>query len=268
MSESMLCSRCNKPKVKDQFRTCGSCRKRNNEYRKRKSLVKDGYLMSVKLRRGIIAGRKNCRQCKCWRPISDFPVSEWQDKNKLAPKYLNSICHTCARINARKKETDLTGQSGPYLKWHTMAMSPEEKAEYQRKRRAERRLERLKDEAYVEDLRERKRFYEDKRRRAQGLPTKEVEPSSYQRAKDDELVPIKPFQEWIERRIEVYGCIEDFATAVHASPRSVHRWRTGRELGKNGKERVFNKIPLNTVDLAVTREGTYALWEIYPELYK
>lgn len=268
MSDSMLCSRCEKPKQKDEYKTCQKCRNRNTEYRKRRRLVKDGYLMNVKLRRGIIAGRKNCKGCGCWRPISDFSVTEWEDSKKLVPKYLNSSCHTCARIKVRKKETDLTGLSGPYKRWVTSGMTPAEREEHHRKKRAQRHLERLQDESYAADLRERKKFYEDKRRRSRGLPTKEVEPSTYKRAKDDELMPIEPFQAWIESRIEVYGSVEDFAIAVHTSPRTVLRWRTGREIGKNGKERVFKKIPLNTVDLAITRDGNYALWEIYPELYK
>lgn len=268
MSDSTVCSRCDCVKENDNFKTCKKCRQQNSEYRNRRRLVKEGYLMSVKMRRGIIAGRKNCKTCGCWRPVSDFSVSQWQDSKKLVPKYLNSSCHTCGRIKVRKKSTDLTGNSGPYKRWVTSGMTEAEREEHHRKRRAQRRRERLKDKHYAEDLKERKRFYEDKRRRERGLPTKEVEPSTYKRAKDDDLMPIAPFQAWIESRIEVYGSIEDFAIAVHTSPRTVLRWRTGREIGKNGKERVFNKIPLNTVDLALTREGNYALWELYPELYK
>lgn len=224
--------------------------------------------MTIKLRRGIIAGRKNCKKCKCWRPVSDFSVAQWEDKNKTRPKYLSSICHTCARINVRKKETDLTGENGPYKRWVTSGMSNEQREEHHRRKRAQRRLERIKDPAYAEDLRERKRFYEDASRRRNGLPTKEVEPSTYKRCKEDELMPLKPFQKWIEGRLEFYESIDDFAAAVESNPRTVLRWRTGREMGKNGKERVFDKIPLNTVDLAITREGNYALWEVYPELYK
>lgn len=265
---SNCCTRCEGPKEDDGFKTCNKCRTNNRKYRERRRLTSDGYLMKVKLRRGIIAGRKNCKSCKCWRPISDFSVAEWEDKSKKTPKYLSSRCHTCSRIQVRKKETDLTGESGPYKRWVTSGMSAEEREQHHRKKRANRYRERMTNEEYVEDLRERKRFYEDKRRRNMGLPTKEVEPSTYQRAKNDELMPIKPFQQWIDSRIEVYGSIEDFAVAVSTSPRTVHRWRTGREIGKNGKERVFDKIPLNTVDLAITRDGAYALWEIYPELYK
>jgi hypothetical protein len=125
------------------------------------------------------------------------------------------------------------------------------------------------DPAWAEAYREKQRFYADKKRREKGVPIrKKVESSSYKREKQGTLVEIKPFQQWIESRLEVYDSIEEFAMAVEASPRAVLRWRTGREIGKNGKERIIEKIPLNTVDLALTREGNNALWEIYPELYK
>ena len=122
-------------------------------------------------------------------------------------------------------------------------------------------------EIVVNEQHERQVFYEDAMRRSAGLGTLTVPPSTYKRCKGDELLPLKPFQQWIENRLEVYESIEDFASIIETSPRTILRWRTGREVDR-GKERKFNEIPLNTVDLALTREGSKGLWELYPELYK
>lgn len=119
----------------------------------------------------------------------------------------------------------------------------------------------------INESHERQVFYEDAVRRSKGLATLEVRPSTYKRCKGDELLPLEPFQKWIENRLEVYESIEDFASIIETSPRTILRWRTGREIDR-GKERKFDQIPLNTVDLALTREGSKGLWELYPELYK
>ena len=117
-------------------------------------------------------------------------------------------------------------------------------------------------------IKEDAKFIEDAERREQGLPSLEVKKSTYRRDATCQLLEIGPFQEWIEKRLEVYDSIDTFATLVETSPRSVHRWRKGREIDKMGKERTINKIPLNTVDIAITREGSTNLWELYPELYE
>ena len=116
-------------------------------------------------------------------------------------------------------------------------------------------------------LKETKSFKADEIRREKGLATVEVEKSTYKRACAQDLVCIKPFQEWIEKCLKNYS-IEEFALIVETSPRSIHRWRTGREIDKRGKQRIINEIPLHTVDTAITREGGNALWELYPKLYE
>lgn len=140
--------------------------------------------------------------------------------------------------------------------------------EIDRKRRTNKKSKKeVVENIFIDSWHEEKMFKQDAHRRSIGLGTIEVEPSTYKRCRGDELLPLKPFQQWIESRLEVYGSVEDFASIIETSPRTVLRWRTGREVDR-GKERFFNEIPLNTVDLAITREGNYSLWEIYPELYK
>lgn len=116
-------------------------------------------------------------------------------------------------------------------------------------------------------VKERNSFSADELRRQNGLGTIEVERSTYKRACANDLVPIKPFQEWIENRLRVYS-IEEFALIIETSPRSVHRWRTGKEIDKKGRLRIIEEIPLHTVDTAITREGSNALWELYPKFYE
>lgn len=116
-------------------------------------------------------------------------------------------------------------------------------------------------------IKEDAKFIEDAERREQGLATLEVKKSTYKRACAQDLVSIEPFQEWIENKLRIYS-IEEFAMVVETSARSVHRWRTGREVDKRGKERFIREIPLHTVDTAITREGSNALWELYPNLYE
>lgn len=141
--------------------------------------------------------------------------------------------------------------------------------EADRKRRIRRKKQNINliKKIVVDENHEQQVFYEDAMRRVTGLGTVDVAPSTYKRCKGDELLPLKPFQQWIENRLEVYESIEDFASIIETSPRTILRWRTGREVDR-GKERFFNQIPLNTVDVALTREGSKGLWELYPELYK
>jgi hypothetical protein len=161
------------------------------------------------------------------------------------------------------------GRSEPYGPQKYVGQTPEQRRERRLKSRREWQKMKLEtDPEWAERYRERQRFYAEKKRREKGIKAREVEKSTYKRSKADDLIEIAPFQQWINHKIEKYGSIEDFAMAVDTSPRTVLRWRTGREISKNGKERVFDKIPLHTVDVALTREGNTALWEIYPELYK
>lgn len=141
--------------------------------------------------------------------------------------------------------------------------------EADRKRRIKRKNQNINliKKIVIDESHEQQVFYEDAMRRVTGLGTVDVAPSTYKRCKGDELLPLGPFQEWIENRLEVYESIEDFASIIETSPRTILRWRTGREVDR-GKERFFNQIPLNTVDVALTREGSKGLWELYPELYK
>ena len=70
-------------------------------------------------------------------------------------------------------------------------------------------------------------------------------------------LPIKPFQSWVEDRLTKYESITEFCEATEMHERRVYDLLRGRQ----------NTVELETVDRALTREGSTMLWELYPDLY-
>lgn len=264
---STQCSRCSKNPPKKGYKTCEKCLQYNRDYRS----VNPNVPKKVKIlrKRGVTCGRRHCSDCGRWRPLVDFCVAKWRDPlERTEPQYFRNICRTCERLRGRVRNAQRAGRKEPYGPQKYVGQTPEERK--QRRLKSRRDWQKMKletDPEWAERYREKQRFYAEKRRRERGVQPLAIEKSTYKRSKNDDLISIKPFQQWIESRIETYGSIEDFAIAVDTSPRTVLRWRTGREIDKRGKERIFDKIPLHTVDVALTREGNTALWEVYPELY-
>lgn len=270
MLEATLCSRCQKNPPEQNKKCCSKCLEYNKEYRKQRK--RDRVLPSevkVKRRRGITCGRRHCSDCGRWRPIVDFCVARWKDPiERTEPKYWRNICRTCERLRGRERNAKLNGRTEPYGPQKYVGQTPEERRQRRLKNRREWQRNKLEnDPEWAERYREKQRFYAEKKRRERGAKPREVASSTYKKCKGEEMVAIKPFQDWIEEKIELYGSIEDFASLIETSPRTVHRWRTGREMDR-GRERKFTEIPLNTVDVALTREGSNGLWELYPDLYK
>lgn len=263
-----VCSRCNKPNdAAPRYRTCEKCRAYNRGYKRHFHNRNDP--RQRKLKKGLTCGRRHCSQCGHWRHAIDFAVARWIDEQRTEPRYFRHHCRTCERIHGRIKNAKRAGRSEPYGPAKNVGLTTEQRAARRRKLRNEWQRHKLRnDPEWAAEYREKQRFYAERRRRAKGVPVRQNYVSTYKKASDSELLDIKPFQNWIENRLEVYDSIEDFAASIHTSPRTVLRWRSGREVSKNGKERIINKIPLNTVDIAITREGNTALWEIYPELYE
>lgn len=264
------CSRCKKESPRKGFKTCQKCDDYNRAYRAERRLLRNASPTVRKNRKkGVTCGRRHCKQCGHWRPIIDFCVAKWEDPiERDVPQYYRHICRTCERINGRTENAKRAGRTEPYGQEKYVGQTQEERKQRKLKKRREWQKMKLEtDPEWAERYREKQRFYAERRRREAGAVPKEIEKSTYQRAKDSELLEIGPFQEWLEVKLNTYESIEEFANLIESSPRAVLRWRSGREMGKNGKERIINKIPLNTVDLAITREGSNGLWELYPELY-
>lgn len=259
------CSRCRNKAAKSGYKTCQKCFEYNREYKKLKSST-PLIIHRRKVRTGIYCGRRNCKQCGCWRHLHEFYVVTWKDEQKSQALHFRGICRTCERINGRAKNAKKNGRTEPYKPkdWNKKKLTHKQALARRRQWTNKKARE---DQEFAAKIRENQSFYADKKRREMGLGTKEVEKSIYQRGKGSELLYIEPFQQWIETKLEVIP-IEEFALIVDTSARTIHRWRTGREIDKMGKERIIDKIPLHTVDIAITREGNTALWELYPELYE
>jgi hypothetical protein len=192
--------------------------------------------------------KKLCTRCRQKEPYKNF-----------------ASCKECREYSINFKRKLRSGEHTPRPK---DALTYKEKMAITKRERAAWRKRMEEDPELARLIKEDAKFIEDAERREQGLPPVEVKKSSYRRDSKSELLEIGPFQEWIEKRLTAYDSIDTFAMLVETSARTVHRWRTGREVDKRGKERIINKIPLNTVDIAITREGSTNLWELYPELYE
>lgn len=266
--ETTRCSRCKKQNDNLEFKTCNKCR----EWRKIYSAQRRRKYPKIRKPRskGVTCGRRHCGRCGHWRHISDFAVAKWTDPiAREEAQYFRHMCRTCERLEARVKNAERAGRSEPYGQRQLVGLTPEKRAARRRELRNEWQRRKLKeDPVWAENYREKQRFYAERRRRELGVPVRKNYVSTYQKASESELLDIKPFQQWIEDRLQYYETIEDFAAVIDTSPRAVLRWRTGRERDKRGKERIITKVPLNTVDIAITREGNTGLWEIYPDLYE
>ena len=71
-------------------------------------------------------------------------------------------------------------------------------------------------------------------------------------------LPVKPFRDWLIARMDALRLGEStFAERVDIEARTLYRvLHESRDL-----------VSLDIVDLVVTRDGSVALWELYPELY-
>ena len=192
-------------------------------------------------------GNKMCSRCRQKKPYKHF-----------------ASCKKCREHSIEFKRKLRSGEHTPRPKG---ALTYKEKMAITKRERAAWRKRMEEDPELALLIKEDAKFIEDAERREQGLATLEVKKSTYKRACAQDLVPIEPFQEWIENRLRVYS-IEEFSLIIETSPRSVHRWRTGKEVDKKGRLRIIGEIPLHTVDTAITREGNNALWELYPKFYE
>lgn len=218
-------------------------------------------------------GRKNCTKCKCWRPVSDFSVQQWDDPiERNTFKVLRPTCNPCERIKGRVKNARLNGRSEPYGRrdFYTR-LSPEERRERHRLRHKE-RMET--EPEYARKFRERQRMYAEAKRREAGKPVRLVvieSRKSQVAVRHDPKLAIEPFQQWIRKRAAKYA--KDFslhsidndkvsglghlALACHVSEKRLYQILKGDEYPDG--------VPLKTVDDALTNEGSTFLFELYPE---
>jgi hypothetical protein len=71
------------------------------------------------------------------------------------------------------------------------------------------------------------------------------------------MLPIGPFREWLVGRLDAYGSVDRLAVVLGASERRLRVWL-----------RAGSRVSLDSVDRALTREGSALLGELYPELFE
>lgn len=81
------------------------------------------------------------------------------------------------------------------------------------------------------------------------------------RITDESYVPVKPFANWLERCINIYG-VSGTAEATGLNPRYIYTLRKGTYWSKGHRYGVY-RVSIGVVDNALTNEGSTMLWELY-----
>lgn len=81
---------------------------------------------------------------------------------------------------------------------------------------------------------------------------------------DNPDLPIEPFAQWLEGKVEQYGSMERLTAAVGMLDSAPLRRAIRRRDGGRRKD----YVKLDTVDFALTHEGSTLLQDLYPELYE
>lgn len=205
------------------------------------------------LRGQIVCGRRFCKHCRRWRHLLDFDVSRrWPDDS---PRYLFACCKRCELVRKR--------QGRPPRRFLTPAQRRARHNEYQKRRRRENSLWRSRRQEY-------ERIYKEAQRRRAGVRerpyvTASRAPDVAQR--DNVHLPREPFVRWLEKLQPRYESIGVFAEALGLDESLLRRVLRG--WGVRRGERVPKPyVSLDTVDRALTSEGSTLLWELYPALYE
>lgn len=208
----------------------------------------------------IVLGRKFCSGCGCWRPVSDF--SPWRDKRFGGKIRLQSRCRACERERARIR-IGIRERGRPYepttgipygaSRWtHCLAGHPLNgpDAEIFYDSRGYRRCRICR--------REWDRFHAEKRRRANGAPERPRTRRSPRAKGETWLVPIEPFLELVRERLRAGRSLDEIGESFGINVRLLNGYLRGE----------YRQIQLDTIDRALTVEGSRSLCELYPELYE
>lgn len=184
-----------------------------------------------------------CPLCREVKEVDGFaarkPGQGWLDRTGQAR---HSYCRTC--------------EAGRLREWRNRnleARRAKAREDYARRMEMLRRSPKK-----MAALRETRRLHawEDRRRAGE----REV-PKGGPKAPDSERVPrlpIGPFSEWLAVKYEEYGRNSLLLAGVVGMDSSlVHRYKEGKQ----------DRVSIDTVDKALTREGSTFLFQLYPELY-
>jgi hypothetical protein len=107
-------------------------------------------------------------------------------------------------------------------------------------------------------MREYYRVYRNMKRHEQGTKADAPQRPFLGTVPPDEQMDPRPFKRWIEEKLKIYETLDDLATACGTTTRLIYRYRTT----------TLDYVPLATVDLCLTNEGSTGVWELYPEAYE
>jgi hypothetical protein len=161
-------------------------------------------------------------------------VKEWTDKSKMTPRLLQTICHTCRRIDNRERRANLT--------------------ERQRQR-----------------IRHTTRVHQRRLRRRAGIPARKG--GGYVKAgKHGSSVAVEPFADWIREKMKTLT-VSEVAMRTGLAERLIYSYLRGYDNAgkayrkpKQRKLRQVDWVGIDTVDKALLAFGeSWRLQELYPD---
>lgn len=199
----------------------------------------------------VICGRKNCTKCGRWRHAFDFGRK---------PHGLQSWCKACQREAARVRE-GLKRRGRPYEarrriktahlpripgSWEPAPTTPEYRA-YQRERY------RNLTARQRQDRREYQRIFQEGRRRAAGIPRRNLKEQRVKQGYDEALIlDAAPFREWLLTR-QIETSWREWCSVHEIDDSLCREIRVGNKTG----------VHVDTVDKVLQIAG-YHLDELYP----
>lgn len=213
------------------------------------------------LKRNYPAGHKICssphHKGPRWTPLLDFNIGRTEADG--TPKFLRSYCRCCSRINDRiKKGIKLHGKPmRPMRERYVNGVRPLTDVEKQRRYLAKPEKRAM--------MNENRRFRYDLKRAQDGRkPRYERKFSKPHANQTDEMLPLEPFQKWLEEKVIEYGEVKTLASLLQVHPDSIKRWRRGWDITE-GKRTPLRGIPFGMVDWCLTNEGGTLMFELYPD---
>lgn len=211
------------------------------------------------MKSSVVLGRKHCSGCRCWRPVSDFSV--WTDKARGKLR-LKSVCRTCDRLRTRERLGYGPTTGSPYgrsrathcVRGHPLDGPGADVFTDRRGKRHCRACKRIRN-GWPQTL-EYNRIYQEGRRRAAGIPRRNLQKTTLRRPGEQRMVPVGPFREWLRDQDEA---TEPLAQRIGMDPRQVRGYLRGE----------FEEVNIDTVDrVFVTVGEPMLLRQVYPELYE
>lgn len=80
-------------------------------------------------------------------------------------------------------------------------------------------------------------------------------------------VPVEPFKDWLERVIKYYPSEAELSRQIGMNWSKIDAILRDKIYKDHGIHMKVDKLSLETVDKAISKDGRYHLVEFYPEVY-